>query len=59
MTVLAIDSGSPQLTASTAVIVDVLDVDDNPPIFQDDDLYYSIKEDADINTSIARVKFLL
>ena len=55
LTVLAVDSGTPRLTASAAVIVDVLDVDDNPPIFQDDDLYYSIREDAEINTSIALV----
>jgi len=55
LTVLAVDSGTPRLTASAAVIVDVLDVDDNPPIFQDDDLYYSIREDAEINTSIALI----
>lgn len=54
---LAVDSGTPRLTASAVVIVDVLDVDDNPPIFHDDDLYYSIREDAEINTSIALVPF--
>ena len=58
LVVVATDSGKPQLTSSATIIIDVLDVDDNQPIFESDRLVYDVPEDLPPNSEIAQVQTL-
>ncbi|XP_049324682.1 protocadherin gamma-C5-like isoform X7 [Astyanax mexicanus] len=44
--VVAVDSGSPQLTSKQEIIVNVLDINDNPPIFTQPFYTVYVKENA-------------
>ncbi len=46
------DSGSPPLTDTTILAVTVEDINDNPPIFIDTVLSFTIPENRDANTPI-------
>ena len=50
--VTAIDGGSPSLTGTAEVVVEVMDVNDNPPIFDQDVFNRSVLENATIGTVI-------
>ncbi|KAI6229219.1 hypothetical protein M3Y95_00508200 [Aphelenchoides besseyi] len=45
----------PQISATTTVIVDVLDVQDNAPVFEKSAYYAEIREDAPIGTTVLSV----
>ena len=55
LTVLATDQGSPPLTASTVLSVNVTDVNDNPPRFSQDAYTLHVSEAANIGTEIFKV----
>ena len=48
LTVLAVDSGTPSLTASLNLTISLTDVDDNPPSFENSSYAVSISEDISI-----------
>nr|XP_002124366.1 cadherin EGF LAG seven-pass G-type receptor 2 isoform X2 [Ciona intestinalis] len=52
----AVDQGTPKLSSSVAITINILDVDDNPPTFKNDTLYFKVKEDVDIGHVVARIK---
>ncbi|CAD5218600.1 unnamed protein product [Bursaphelenchus okinawaensis] len=45
----------PQVTATTTVVVDLIDVQDNKPIFEKQNYYADIREDASIGTTVISV----
>uniref|UniRef100_A0A1I7RLZ2 Cadherin EGF LAG seven-pass G-type receptor 2 n=2 Tax=Bursaphelenchus xylophilus TaxID=6326 RepID=A0A1I7RLZ2_BURXY len=45
----------PQVTATTTVVVDLIDVQDNRPIFEKQNYYADIREDASISTTVLSV----
>lgn len=45
----------PSISSSTTVIVDVLDVQDNSPVFERSSYYSEIREDAPIGTTVLSV----
>lgn len=47
--VMAYERLDPAVSASSSVIVEVLDVQDNAPIFERDSYYVEIREDAPVN----------
>jgi len=53
---LAVDRGSPPRSSSVTVIVDVTDVDDNPPRFPSERMVFKVKEDVDIGDVVATVQ---
>lgn len=53
--VMASDQGSPQQSANMTVIVDVQDVNDNPPVFEQSEYVVKISESVTINTKIIQV----
>ena len=52
LTVLITDGGVPACTATTFIIIDVLDLNDNPPIFIDTPYVANISEGVPLNTSV-------
>ncbi|KAK6019423.1 cadherin domain protein, partial [Ostertagia ostertagi] len=40
--VTAVDRGQPPRNATTQVVIDLLDIDDNPPVFEDAELIYAV-----------------
>ncbi|CAG0921142.1 unnamed protein product [Notodromas monacha] len=56
LNVIASDNGSPPLTAATQIYIDVMDYNDNPPIFTEDPYYTSVSEDVEIGTSIMKLR---
>ena len=52
---IAKDNGVPPLSSTATISVEVLDINDNNPVFDPYQLSYNISEDADPNTSIARI----
>ncbi|GFR97028.1 fat cadherin, partial [Elysia marginata] len=55
LTVLATDQGSPPLTASTVLSVNVTDVNDNPPRFSQDAYTLHVSEAAAVGSEIFKV----
>ncbi|KAG7246357.1 hypothetical protein CRUP_017670, partial [Coryphaenoides rupestris] len=53
--VRAADQGSPRLTSLVNVTVTVLDVNDNPPVFERRDQLASVREDVAVGTEVLRV----
>lgn len=53
--VMASDQGTPQQTANMTVIVDVQDVNDNPPVFEQTEYEVKVSESVTINTQIIQV----
>ena len=52
----AVDGGSPSLRTSVNVLVDITDVDDNPPAFPQDSLVVNVREDVEIGERIKQFK---
>ncbi|XP_028975081.2 protocadherin alpha-8 isoform X26 [Esox lucius] len=52
---IAIDGGKPQRSGTLEVIVDVLDVNDNTPVFTNDEYSVSLNENAPLGTMVIRV----
>lgn len=59
ITVEAWDSGSPPLSAATMVIIELMDVNDNAPIFDQDIYNVLISEDASVGQTVTKVTFSL
>eukprot|EP00051_Salpingoeca_urceolata_P025110 m.445779 g.445779 ORF g.445779 m.445779 type:complete len:6907 (-) comp20305_c8_seq21:164-20884(-) len=55
ITVTATDRGSPPLSSKTSVIVDVLDANDNPPVFLPTTYSASVPEDTSRSTNLVQV----
>jgi len=54
-TVIAMDNGSPPGSASASVIVQVLDVNDNEPIFSKPHYEFTVEENTDRGTLVGQV----
>nr|CAB3229665.1 cadherin EGF LAG seven-pass G-type receptor 2 [Phallusia mammillata] len=52
----AVDGGTPPKSSSVTIIVKVLDVDDNPPRFQEDIMYFKVNESVKPHDVVARVE---
>lgn len=46
------DGGSPQLSGNLTLVVDVQDVNDNPPVFEHDTYSANVLESEAINTKV-------
>ncbi|XP_060647453.1 protein dachsous isoform X2 [Drosophila nasuta] len=55
LTVTATDGGMPPLSADLTIIVDVQDVNDNPPVFERDEYAVNVSESRAINAQIIQV----
>ena len=55
ISVLAVDHGTPALTGTAAVIIDILDVDDENPKFSQKHYMFEVAENEPIDTSINQV----
>ncbi|XP_056653588.1 cadherin EGF LAG seven-pass G-type receptor 1 isoform X2 [Monodelphis domestica] len=54
---LAVDRGSPApLSASVDVQVTVLDINDNPPVFEQDELELFVEENSPVGSVVARIR---
>ncbi|XP_044539855.1 cadherin EGF LAG seven-pass G-type receptor 1-like, partial [Gracilinanus agilis] len=54
---LAVDRGSPApLSASVEVQVTVLDINDNPPVFEQDELELFVEENSPVGSVVARIR---
>ncbi|XP_074087674.1 protocadherin-23 [Macrotis lagotis] len=53
--ILAYDHGHPQLNSTATILIDVLDANDNPPIFSSPDYYAHVKENLPIGSQIVVV----
>ncbi|XP_060759033.1 cadherin EGF LAG seven-pass G-type receptor 1 isoform X4 [Neoarius graeffei] len=51
----AVDRGIPPLKAAVEIQVSVLDINDNAPVFQEDELYIDVKENSPINSVVAQI----
>ncbi|KAG8280049.1 hypothetical protein J6590_090775 [Homalodisca vitripennis] len=52
LTVVAVDNGSPALSSSTSLLVDLIDYNDNPPVFSQDVYTVSVKEDLEEGSEV-------
>lgn len=52
----ATDQGSPHLTALCQVIITVLDINDNPPVFEHREYTATVSEDVAVGTQVIRVQ---
>ena len=55
ITVRASDQGSPRLSSLVNVTVTVLDINDNPPVFERRDQLATVPEDVGVGTEVLRV----
>ncbi|CAD5221759.1 unnamed protein product [Bursaphelenchus xylophilus] len=55
--VVASDSGHPQLSTSTDILVDIADIDAQPPFFEKTLFEVSVREDIDVGTCVVKVSF--
>uniref|UniRef100_A0A3B3BC50 Protocadherin 2 alpha a 15 n=1 Tax=Oryzias melastigma TaxID=30732 RepID=A0A3B3BC50_ORYME len=55
LTLTALDGGKPPKTGTMRIIVIVLDVNDNAPIFNEDDYSVTLKENAPTGTTVVQV----
>ncbi|XP_043823673.1 cadherin EGF LAG seven-pass G-type receptor 1 [Dromiciops gliroides] len=54
---LAVDRGSPApLSASVEIQVTVLDINDNPPVFEQDELELFVEENSPVGSVVARIR---
>ncbi|XP_073687546.1 cadherin EGF LAG seven-pass G-type receptor 1-like [Garra rufa] len=51
----AVDKGVPPLKASVDIHVSVLDINDNAPVFEKDELYFYVEENSAVGSTLARV----
>ena len=56
LTVIAFDNGSPQLTGSTYVTINVIDVNDNPPIFEQESPRIKVRENYALGRTIYQIR---
>ncbi|KAK7929499.1 hypothetical protein WMY93_005894 [Mugilogobius chulae] len=55
LTAQATDQGSPHRSATTQVVISVLDINDNPPVFEHREYTATVAEDITVGTQILRV----
>lgn len=55
LTIAATDNGTPSETATTKVLLEVLDSNDNDPVFSSDSYQFQIEENLRRGTSVGRV----
>lgn len=53
---LASDQGSPRLSSLCQVVVSVLDINDNPPVFEHREYTATVAEDVSVGTQLLRVQ---
>lgn len=53
LVITAKDSGVPPLSANLTLVVDVQDVNDNPPVFEHDSYVASVLESEPVNTKVS------
>ncbi|KAK7121465.1 hypothetical protein R3I93_022530 [Phoxinus phoxinus] len=51
----AVDKGVPSLKAAVDIHVSVLDINDNAPVFEKDELYIYVEENSAVGSTLARV----
>ncbi|TRY59248.1 hypothetical protein DNTS_026386 [Danionella cerebrum] len=51
----AVDRGAPPLKAAVEIQISVLDINDNAPVFEKDELYIYIKENSPVDSVVARI----
>ncbi|KAG8142795.1 hypothetical protein E2320_005992 [Naja naja] len=51
----AVDKGSPPLNASVDIQVTVLDINDNPPVFEQDEFDIFVEENSPVGSIVARI----
>ncbi|XP_056311409.1 cadherin EGF LAG seven-pass G-type receptor 1 isoform X2 [Danio aesculapii] len=51
----AVDRGVPPLKAAVEIQVSVLDINDNAPVFEKDELYIDVKENSSVDSVVARI----
>ncbi|KAL6459893.1 hypothetical protein MHYP_G00316520 [Metynnis hypsauchen] len=51
----AVDRGIPPLKAEVEIQVSVLDINDNAPVFEKDELYIDVKENSPVDSVVARI----
>ncbi|XP_062852533.1 cadherin EGF LAG seven-pass G-type receptor 1 [Trichomycterus rosablanca] len=51
----AVDRGIPPLKAAVEIQVSVLDINDNAPVFKEDELYIDVKENSPVDSVVARI----
>ncbi|XP_058272722.1 cadherin EGF LAG seven-pass G-type receptor 1 isoform X1 [Hemibagrus wyckioides] len=51
----AVDRGFPPLKAAVEIQVSVLDINDNAPVFEEDELYIEVKENSPVDSVVARI----
>lgn len=54
LVIAATDSGTPKLSSNMTLIVEVQDVNDNPPVFQSSEYSVSILESLPINSQVSQ-----
>lgn len=52
----ASDQGSPRLSSSCQVVISVLDINDNPPVFEHREYTAAVSEDVTVGTQLLRVQ---
>ncbi|NXW87711.1 PCD23 protein, partial [Alopecoenas beccarii] len=55
LVLLASDRGTPSLNSTATVLITVLDVDDNPPVFSSPEYHIHVKESIPVGTHITEV----
>ncbi|XP_056136478.1 protocadherin beta-15-like isoform X2 [Lampris incognitus] len=55
LVLFAIDGGKPPMSASTEILVEVLDVNDNAPVFTQDSYSVQLSENSPVGTTVVRV----
>lgn len=53
---LASDQGSPRLSSVCQVVISVLDINDNPPVFEHREYTATVSEDVTVGTQLLRVQ---
>lgn len=51
----AVDRGIPPLKAAVEIQVSVLDINDNAPVFEEDELFIYVKENSPVDSVVARI----
>ena len=53
---LAVDRGTPQLSSTIPIIIDIKDINDNPPMFNAEQLEFFIKENSPIGSVVGVIE---